>query len=277
MSTQKNNKKQEDLPFQWGEEPLKEIKNIVNDKDVNNVSEKETNLSVQDENSNNAGLQVKSEDLAPYNVNHQSVDEKAIQSSNIQGSLGEILIKARTVANLTIHQVVQKTKIQKQFIVALEEEAFNKLPSPVYSRSYIKNLCKLYKLEYGTLVREYDEIVGFKEKTHIEKKDDVKKSSVSLSSTTELGVKKTSYKLIITTILILFLVLIISFFLNYTPLKKLLSNEKTPEKTPEKQKISRTPSSEELKTLLKFVDEPELKKQILNVPQTEPPRKNYNE
>ena len=46
----------------------------------------------------------------------------------------------RKSLNLTVDDIVKSTKIQKQYIIAIEEGEFSKLPL-VYSRLFLKSYC----------------------------------------------------------------------------------------------------------------------------------------
>jgi len=54
-------------------------------------------------------------------------------------TLGEILQTAREKKKLTIEQVEKATKIRSKFIVALEQNQFDKLPGPTFARGFVKN------------------------------------------------------------------------------------------------------------------------------------------
>lgn len=54
-------------------------------------------------------------------------------------TVGEILKNARQEKKLTIEQVEKATKIRAKFIVALEQNQFDKLPGPTFARGFVKN------------------------------------------------------------------------------------------------------------------------------------------
>jgi cytoskeletal protein RodZ len=68
---------------------------------------------------------------------------------------GKLLCDARTRLNISIAQVAQETKIQKEYIEALESEDFNRLPPMVYVCAYVRKLGALYKVEQS----KTDEII----------------------------------------------------------------------------------------------------------------------
>lgn len=54
-------------------------------------------------------------------------------------TVGEILRNAREKKKLTIDQVEKATKIRSKFILALEQNQFDKLPGPTFARGFVKN------------------------------------------------------------------------------------------------------------------------------------------
>ncbi|MCI4625464.1 MAG: DUF4115 domain-containing protein [Candidatus Magnetoovum sp. WYHC-5] len=52
--------------------------------------------------------------------------------------VGQYLTNLRESANLTIEQLSQKTNVRRQYIMALESNAFNKLPADIYIKGYIR-------------------------------------------------------------------------------------------------------------------------------------------
>jgi len=54
-------------------------------------------------------------------------------------TVGEILKNARQGKKLTLEEIEQATKIRKKYLLALEENTFEKLPSLTYVQGFIKN------------------------------------------------------------------------------------------------------------------------------------------
>lgn len=54
-------------------------------------------------------------------------------------TVGEILHSARERKKLTVDQVEKSTKIRAKFIIALEQNQFDKLPGPTFARGFVKN------------------------------------------------------------------------------------------------------------------------------------------
>ncbi|MDP3998398.1 MAG: helix-turn-helix domain-containing protein [bacterium] len=76
-------------------------------------------------------------------------------------NVGEILKKARAEKNLTLEDVEKKTKIRAKFLAAIEESAYEKLPSAVYIRGFIKNYSEFLGLSPEKVLaifrRQFDE------------------------------------------------------------------------------------------------------------------------
>lgn len=54
-------------------------------------------------------------------------------------TVGEVLSRVRKEKGLTIEQIAEKTKIRQKFITAIEENAFENLPSSAVAQGFIKN------------------------------------------------------------------------------------------------------------------------------------------
>ena len=76
----------------------------------------------------------------------------------IQGTFlpGQILQEGRVRADLSIEQVAQETKINQKYIISLEMGDSDNLPPGIYVGAYIKQLCKLYKLDPEQVLKAMD-------------------------------------------------------------------------------------------------------------------------
>ena len=84
---------------------------------------------------------------APVNVAHRTV--------------GSILREARENQRLTVTQVAEMTRIRLDYIKALENDDLEALPTArVYTKSYIKSLCRQYGLDSQPLLHLHDMILG---------------------------------------------------------------------------------------------------------------------
>jgi transcriptional regulator with XRE-family HTH domain len=75
-------------------------------------------------------------------------------------SIGTMLISARQKASYTIKELARRTNIKEAYIIALEEENRSTLPDPIYTKSYIKNLCHELDLEYPKALKLYADLCG---------------------------------------------------------------------------------------------------------------------
>ena len=76
-------------------------------------------------------------------------------------NVGEIFKKTRVEKNLTLEEVEKKTKIRAKFLKALEENDWEKIPSPVYTRGFIKNYSEFLGISPEKILaifrRQFDE------------------------------------------------------------------------------------------------------------------------
>ena len=87
-------------------------------------------------------------------------DVRIVELGQVTMTVGQALQEARAAGNLTIAQVSQQTKIQKQIIEQLESDQLDRLPSPFYARAYISRLCREYAIEDGPVLQEYSRATG---------------------------------------------------------------------------------------------------------------------
>jgi len=76
-------------------------------------------------------------------------------------TLGEYLKLIRTQLNFDIKTVSQLTQIKSEYIQSLEQEAWDKLPSEVYLRGFLKRLSEIYRVSEKTLIDQYEKQQGF--------------------------------------------------------------------------------------------------------------------
>ena len=62
-------------------------------------------------------------------------------------TVGEILKKARLEKRFTLEEIEDKIKIRKKYLIALEENAWNKLPSLAYIKGFLRNYCNFLNLK----------------------------------------------------------------------------------------------------------------------------------
>ncbi len=110
--------------------------------------------------------------------------------------IGKILKEARIRRGLSIDEVQKKTKIQKKYLEALEEDDFQAMPGTFYVRTFLRQYAKAVEIDGDKLVAYYDkqfspnsvDIAAFSEKNDNVSGSRTQKHKVS-SSTTSLKSK----------------------------------------------------------------------------------------
>lgn len=67
-------------------------------------------------------------------------------------TVGEILKKARLEKKLTLKEIEKKTKIRREFLLALEKDDYQKLPPSAYIQGFIKNYAQILGLKPESLL-----------------------------------------------------------------------------------------------------------------------------
>ena len=71
--------------------------------------------------------------------------------------IGKILRKAREEKGYTLDDLQQMTKIQKRYLIAIEDENFDELPGDFYVRAFIKQYANTVGLDGNELLQKYDD------------------------------------------------------------------------------------------------------------------------
>lgn len=74
-----------------------------------------------------------------------------------QLNIGKKLKDARVAHGLTLDDLQQATKIQKRYLIAIEDENFDELPGDFYVRAFIKQYANTVGLNGNDLLKEYDD------------------------------------------------------------------------------------------------------------------------
>lgn len=82
-------------------------------------------------------------------------------------TIGEILKKGRIEKKLTFEDVEKATRIRKKFLIALEENAWGKLPSLPYIKGFIRNYSLFLGLKPDEMVAIFRRHFNEKEKSGI--------------------------------------------------------------------------------------------------------------
>jgi cytoskeletal protein RodZ len=79
-------------------------------------------------------------------------------------SAGDLLRDKRLILELSLEQVASRTKVKPEYLLALEESDFDKLPSAPVTKGFLKSYAKVLHLNPDTLIamyrRDYDEVMG---------------------------------------------------------------------------------------------------------------------
>ena len=68
---------------------------------------------------------------------------------------GDFLKKVRIAHRVSLEEMAEITKVTKNYIIAVEEENFSKLPAPVYVRGFVIQLAKILKLPAEEVAAAY--------------------------------------------------------------------------------------------------------------------------
>jgi len=120
-------------------------------------------------------------------------------------STGTRLKKARKSLGLSIEDIQDKSKIKKNYIKAMENDNFDKLPGEVYTKVYIRGYAKIVGLDAQEILAEYANENGKNSNKEIkrgEKKEKKKKKKDNLTKSDKI------FRSIIGIILILILILL---------------------------------------------------------------------
>jgi transcriptional regulator with XRE-family HTH domain len=75
-------------------------------------------------------------------------------------SIGDRLKRARTRQKLSIGDVEEATKIRAKFLLALESDSWEQIPSEVYGRGYLEAYTEFLKIDSAAVMRDYDKLRG---------------------------------------------------------------------------------------------------------------------
>lgn len=76
--------------------------------------------------------------------------------------LGDLLKNTREEKGLTLDDLAQETKIQKRYLIDLEEEDFDDLPGKVYARGFLKTYANALGLDEKLILHMHEELTGEK-------------------------------------------------------------------------------------------------------------------
>ena len=76
-------------------------------------------------------------------------------------SLGKQLRNARRARNKSLEDISDYTNVSRQYLEALEENDYDTLPGPVYTRGFISAYAKCVDLDPKALLEQYDKLTTF--------------------------------------------------------------------------------------------------------------------
>lgn len=71
--------------------------------------------------------------------------------------IGQKLKDARVAKGMTLDDLQQSTKIQKRYLIAIEDEKFDELPGDFYVRAFVKQYANTVGLDGNDLLKQYDD------------------------------------------------------------------------------------------------------------------------
>ena len=74
------------------------------------------------------------------------------------GTLGQYLRSAREARGIDLHNAAQQTRIKINYLKALEEEDFSRLPGEVFVKGFLKNYGKFLRLDESEVLNKYLEL-----------------------------------------------------------------------------------------------------------------------
>ena len=75
----------------------------------------------------------------------------------VEKTVGQVLRAKRATLDMTLKQVEDYTKIQKTYIIALEQDDYDALPGDFYIKAYLKQYAERLGLDSDQLIDAYEE------------------------------------------------------------------------------------------------------------------------
>lgn len=102
------------------------------------------------------------------------------ESNEEKSTIGARLKTARIDKGLTIDDLQQITKIQKRYLIAIEDEQFDKLPGDFYVRAFVKQYAETVDLDGNALLEEYrDQLPSMQTEKLVQNVDEVQPTRVA--------------------------------------------------------------------------------------------------
>jgi len=75
-------------------------------------------------------------------------------------SLGEYFQRAREAKGLTVEEAAARTRILPQFLKAVEENNYARLPDEVFAKGFVRSYARILGLDEAAVIRKFDESGG---------------------------------------------------------------------------------------------------------------------
>lgn len=134
--------------------------------------------------------------------------------------IGEILREAREARNLTLDDIQEITKIQKRYLVAIEQNDFHALPGRFYARAFIKEYAQAIGLDPAEVLQGFDE-----EQIQTNEEETVQYTRLERSRRTREGRSSSLFSMLPSIIVIILVIGII--FVAWTLYQQTLSTSDT--------------------------------------------------
>ena len=123
-----------------------------------------------------------------------------------------MLKEARVAKGITLSEVEKQTKIRLKFLEAIESDAYQLLPSPVYAKGFVKNYSEYLGLESATIMAFFRR-----------QSDDVKRTVILPKKAQEIeakGLRLTPGRFIAMLLIGLSVIFLSYFFIQYQKLQR---------------------------------------------------------
>src|SRR5881296_4358278 len=75
-------------------------------------------------------------------------------------SLGEYFQRAREAKGLTLEEAAARTRILPQYLKAVEENNYARLPDEVFAKGFVRSYARILGLNEDAVIRKFDESGG---------------------------------------------------------------------------------------------------------------------
>jgi len=131
--------------------------------------------------------------------------------------IGETLREAREAKGYTLEDIQETTKIQKRYLIAIEQNDFQSLPGKFYARAFIKEYAQVLDLDVNELLQGLDE-----EKIQTKRDETIQYTRMERSKRTS---SKSSFVFSVLPSLIVVLLIVGIIFVAITLYQRTLDND----------------------------------------------------